>query len=128
VKCPNCQGTGMIYVGGEEYPHSICRGTGVLPEPTELEMRADIVFGAQPKASQESWEEFLPKSPEPTVPSPDSAADRARDVIAEAVGQAVYEWDNERPDAITVEIHITKSILAALDRAGLEVRAKEDGT
>ena len=71
-----------------------------------------------------AWPDTTP--PEPTVPRPDNAANKARDVIASAVGQAVYEWDNERPDSTTVEIHITKSILAALDQAGLSIASKED--
>jgi hypothetical protein len=56
-------------------------------------------------------------APEPTVPRPDNAADRLR--IENNVYDCLYEQD-------PMDIDVAK-FLAALDRAGLEVREKGNG-
>jgi hypothetical protein len=66
---------------------------------------------------------------ENVVPSPDNAADRARDVIADWYKLAYgLPWDKAGDDQkYFMRVRIER-LLAALDRAGLEVRAKEDVT
>jgi hypothetical protein len=77
------------------------------------------------------------ETPEPTVPSPDNAADKARDVIAE---WSAYEFgdgwfDPEVDDGNEEDLEANNwyreyadKLLAALDRAGLAVVSKEDVT